>query len=181
MSFGAPARSLGFWHPHHPASTREQSSTPGQEQAAHSRPADARPGGDRWLAPNAWFSLLVCLSGEQPHVKRENTPPSKTWLFSRRHKGWAANSLSPLATLGRRHGAQQACASFRPLAGTASPGPQTRWLFWSLCWGWRQGRPRAWRIDSPRPLHPAPGGLWLSPPGPSLDSCFPPEEPHSGV
>lgn len=154
MSLGAPARSPGFWRPHHPPSTRKQSSTPGQERAAHSRPADARPGSDRGLAPNAWFSLLVCVSGEQPHVKRENTPPSKTRLFSRRQKGWAANSLPPLATLGRRHGARQACASFRPPRAQPHLPPRPD-VFSGLCAG---ARGRAGR---------GPGGLTALAPSPS--------------
>lgn len=71
----------------------------------------------------------ACLRAERAAPRqRENTPPSKTRLFLRRQKGWAANSLSPLTTLGQRHEARQVCASFRPLRAQPHlpPGPNGR-------------------------------------------------------
>ena len=128
---------------------QEAEQHPWAGQAAHSRPADARPGGDRWLAPNAWFSLLVCVSREQPHVKRENTPPSKTWLFLCRQKGWAANSLSPGHPGAEARSPAGVCV-LPPLRAQPHlpPGPK---VVWPLCWGWGQGKPRAWWTESPRP------------------------------
>lgn len=115
---------------------------------------------DRWPASNVWFSLLVCKSGEQPHIKREKTTPFKKQLFRRTGSGLTCPPDQSAVRAGAQAGQGKPCweEAGRGPGGSIAPTHITQQAFQK---------------------HQAVCGQ--APQSAPWDPCFLPEKPHSGV